>query len=346
VETAPLPRPRAIAVILAGAVTKGAFEAGVLQVLAARQIAVARIVAASSGALNAVAYAAGVRARREQAAADDLARLWEERGGWRDVLHFSLCDALALRGLSDQKRLYALLRESVRPSLRSDPAPIDVHLVTAPLRGCAGSPTGDPSVTYTKVVRFDGASFDRQETLDRVLTVATASAALPLLFTPVPLPGLGPCVDGGLVANTPIQYAYGDDGGATIDAILVVAATPALQGPPGQDYRGGELLAHVVDMLFSEWLHQDLRRSRIVAHGLSRVAALASERGWTAAEVEEIRAAFGWENRRSLPIVSIQPLDPLPGTLFSGFTDASIRRRYVAEGVTRATALLDDLGWR
>ncbi len=345
-ETAPLPRPRAVAVILAGAVTKGAFEAGVLQVLAARQIAVGRIVAASSGALNAVAYAAGVRARREQAAADELVTLWKERGGWRDVLHFNLCDALALRGLSDQKKLYALLRENVWPSSRADPAPIELHLVTAPLRGCDGGAAEDPAITYTRVMRFDGACFDTQETLNRVLTVATASAALPLLYTPVELPGLGPCVDGGIVANTPLRYAYGDDDGASIDAIMVVAATPSFLGRKLPSYRGVGLLAHVVDMLFSEWLYQDLRRSRAVSGGLSRVAELATRWGWTAAEVEEIHAAFGWEKRRSLPILSIRPVEQLPGTLFSGFTDASMRRRYVAEGVARATNVLDRLGWR
>ncbi len=67
VGAAPLPRPRAVAVILAGAVTKGAFEAGALEVIAARGVAVQRIVAASSGAFSAVAYAAGVRARRRRA---------------------------------------------------------------------------------------------------------------------------------------------------------------------------------------------------------------------------------------------------------------------------------------
>ncbi len=252
------------------------------------------------------------------------------------MLHFNLCALLAGRGLSNQKRLYALLRDNVRLCARPDPAPIDLHLVTAPLRGCEGSAPGEPAITYTRVLRFDGPSFDAQEKLDEVLTVATASAALPLLYTPVELPGLGPCVDGGLVANTPIRYAQGEDGEASIDAILVVAATPARRAPAGQDFRGWALLAHVVDMLFSEWLYQDLRRSRAVSRGLARVEELATQRGWSAAEVAEIRDSFGWHNRRPMPIVAIRPLDPLPGTLFSGFTDASMRRLYVAEGVAGA----------
>jgi predicted acylesterase/phospholipase RssA len=327
-------------------VTKGAFEAGVLQVLAQRGIAVERIIAASSGALNGVVYAAGVRARRERAAAAELVSLWENHGGFRDVLHLSLGDILCLRGISDQKNLYALLHGSVLPSNVADPAPIELHLIAAPLRGSEGSTLDEPATTYTKVVSFGGEWFDEQEALNRVLTAATASAALPILYAPVDLPGLGPCVDGGLVANTPIRYAYGEDEGASIDAILVVAATPSFLGQSVRDYRGGNLVAHVVDMLFSEWVYQDLRASRAVNQRLRAVAALAEKKGWSLEEQEETRAALGWEKRHVVPILSIRPITSLPGTLFSGFTDAGIRRQYVASGRERARDVLDRLGWR
>ena len=334
-----------MAVVLAGAITKGAFEAGVLQVIAARGIAVARIVAASSGALNGTAYAAGVRARRERAAAADLARLWQERGGLCDVLHPSLRDILRCRGLSDQRRLRSILRDNVLPSRIADPAPIELNLLTAPLRGCRTTVQGELVTTYTQVVRFGGASFDAQELLEQVFTVATASAALPGLYAPVDLPGLGRCVDGGLVANTPIRYAYGDDGGASIDAILVVAASPAALDVPPRPFTGIALMAHVVDMLFSEWLFQDLRESRVESTRIAALDALARQKGWSPAELREIREALGWGQRHVVPILSIRPITPLPGTLFSGFTDAEMRRTYVAAGVERARAVLDALGW-
>ena len=204
---------------------------------------------------------------------------------------------------------------------------------------------GEPGTTYTRVLRFGGESFDRPERLAEVFTAATASAALPVLFTPVDLPGLGPCVDGGLVANTPIRYAFGDDGGASIDAILVVAATPVSAGPARRSYAGGELVAHVIDMLFSEWLVQDLRRSHAMNRRLEGLAALAARKGWSAEERGEILAALGWERRSAMPIVPVQPLLPLPGTLLSGLTGADLRRAYVAAGVERAGAVLDALGW-
>jgi NTE family protein len=346
-DALPPARPGAVAVVLAGAVTKGAFEAGVLHVVAERGIAVRRIVAASSGALNGTAYAAGVRARRERAAARELMEVWEEHAGLCDVLHVNLRDALAGRGLSDQERLYGLLHDNVPPSSIADPAPIDLYMITAPLGGTETTTAhGEPATTYTRVLHFGGESFDGPERLAEVFTAATASAALPLLFAPVDLPGLGPCVDGGLVANTPIRYAFGDDGGASIDAIFVVAATPAFLGADRRSYAGGDLAAHVIDMVFSEWLVQDLRRSHVVNRRLAGLAALAARKGWSAAELAEILAALGWERRRAMPIVSIRPPLPLPGTVLSGLTDASLRRAYVRAGVDRARAVLDALGWR
>src|SRR5215468_7254604 len=53
-----------IAVVLAGAVAKGAFEAGAIRALADADVQVLRVIGASSGALNGTVLAASV-ARRE-----------------------------------------------------------------------------------------------------------------------------------------------------------------------------------------------------------------------------------------------------------------------------------------
>jgi NTE family protein len=346
VERGPMPRPRAVAILLTGAATKGAFEAGVLHVLAERQVPVTRIVAASSGALNGVAYAAGVRACRQREAAQELVALWERRGGFCDAVHPSLRAILARRGFSDGAKLLRLMRDNVRPSGGVSTAPIELHIVVAPLDGIEGSTLGEPATTYAHVVSFGGEWFDEGVALERVLTTAAASAAFPVLYTPVDLPGLGPCVDGGIVANTPIRYVYGDDDGHSIDAIVVVSPTPAFAVAPRRPLRGVRLVAHMLDMLFSEWLFQDLRQSRIENERLRSLETLAKRKSWSEAQLDEVRETLGWDRRHVLPIIAIRPTTPLPGSLFGGFKSRATRQEYIAVGKARASEILDGLAWR
>jgi NTE family protein len=336
---------RTVALVLAGAVVKGAFEAGALEVIASRGIAIRRIVAASSGALNGTALAAGVRARRTLEAARELVHVWEEEASLGGAIHPSLRAILGRRGFSDQKKLLELLRRHVKPATIPEPAPIELMITVAALRGRQGRIDGEPATTYSEIVPFPGAYFDAQETLERVFLAATASAAFPALFAPVDVPGVGPCTDGGLVNNTPIQAAIRDVA-HEIDAILVVTPTPALVEAPQRDYRGFELLAHELDMVFAEWLYQDLGRAVRLYEGLRRLDAVAARNGWNEAQVAEIRNALGYDDAHDVPIASIRPLSMLPGSIFSGFTDAAVRREYVAIGRERAARVLDELGWR
>src|SRR5689334_2482179 len=147
-------QPKAAALILAGAVAKGAYEAGVLKVIADRGIPVRRIVAASSGALNGVAYAAGVRARREVLAAQELVELWMHRSRWYDVFSLNLGDLFGGTGISDQSRLLTILRDSIQPSAIPEPAPVDLHIVVAPVNGHEGRIGEDAATTYERVLGF------------------------------------------------------------------------------------------------------------------------------------------------------------------------------------------------
>src|SRR5580692_1758806 len=99
---------RTAAVVLGGAAVKGAFEAAALAVIAARGITVRRIVAASSGTLNAAAFASGVRGRREIEASRELVEIWEHDASLCDAIHPNLCAILKGRGISDQKKLLAM----------------------------------------------------------------------------------------------------------------------------------------------------------------------------------------------------------------------------------------------
>lgn len=338
-------RPRAASLVLGGAAARGAFEAGALEVLAASGVGVRRVVVTSSGALNGTAYAAGIRARRETEASRELAQAWEEDASFGRVVHPSISGIVGLRGISDQKRLLALLRRTVRPSTAPDPAPVTLQMVLASLHGRQGRVDGEPATTYQEIVTFSDEAFDDAEALERVFVGAVASAAMPLLFVPVEVPGLGPCTDGGILDNTPILATVDVDDAEAVDAVIVVTPTPALFRPPPQEHRGFRLLTHQLDMVFAERIYQDLRRANRLNEGLQRLDALAAREGWSPDTIAEIKAALDLGRLRPMPILSIRPRDPLPGTLFSGLRDHALRREYVRIGRERAAEALGAVGW-
>lgn len=336
---------RQVALVLGGAAVKGAFEAGALEVITARGIGVRRIVAASSGALNGTAYAAGVRARREADAARDLVDVWVREANLRGTLHPSLRAILGGRGISDQRKLLSMLRGYVKPSTIVEPAPIDLHIVVAPLCGVQSHVDGEPATTYSRILSFTGPYFDDPGALEHVFLAATASAALPVLYAPVDVPGVGPCSDGGLVNDTPILPVFGPDQAPEVDAVLVVTPTPALVSPPGPDHRGVRLVMHQMDMIFAEWQFQELRRAVQQSASLGRIDRLAAQHRWSAQQVEEVKAAAGLDGVPNIPIISIRPSTPLPGNILSGLFSSDLRRRYVDVGRERAARVLDELGW-
>ena len=247
-----LTRPSTVAPILTGAMTRGAFEAGVLEVLTARGIVVRQILAASSGALNGTAYAAGVRAWREAVLARRLADLWLNRGGLCNVVNVRLDAILRGQGVSDQGKLLDLLRREVTPCNVPFPRPISLHILVAPLCGVETAIGPLPATTYASAASFHDEDFDTQRGLDAVFTAATASAAFPGVFTPVEVAGLGPCIDGGLIDGTPLREARSFALGATVDTLLMMAPTPTNAGGLRRAPTGLGLFGHLVDMLFTE----------------------------------------------------------------------------------------------
>ncbi len=337
---------RAIALILGGGAMKGAFEAGVLDELLRRPVTVRRIVAVSTGALNGVALAAGVRAHRTEEAVADIVGAWEREGGIEGIISLDWRGILGLRGLSNRKKLLALLRRHVKPSTSSCGARVELHTVLAPLRGVQGHLDGEPATTYAQTQRFADDDFDTPERLDRVFLTATASAALPVLFVPVDVPGLGPCCDGGLVNNLPILSAFGADQGRSLDAVVVVTPSPAHVPAPAEEYRGLALVGHQMDMVFGEWQYQYLRRCMMLEEALVELDAAVVQHGFLRDTVESVKAKLGLFVARPVPIVSIRPVDPLPGGMLSALFDPALRRLYVETGRARARHVLDRLGWR
>jgi NTE family protein len=321
-----------IAVILAGAVARGAFEAGALEVLAKSDIEIVRIVAASSGALNATLLAGGVCAGDIPRATSTLASLWETQASLTHVFDVNFRDVFRLEGLSDSAKLHRLLEANVAPC--ADPRPVQVKFVVTSLRGVQANIGAEAARTHELVLSFDESDFKSPEGLKRVFDAATASAAFPFAFAPADLGAeYGPCVDGGVVNNTPLKYALGDD----IAAVVVIACSPQSVALP-TGHGGMDLLGDFADIVVDERLYRDLREAEDVNRSLERLDKL----NLGADDLRRVMGAIGWTGRRQIEIVAIRPAEVLPGNLFSGFTSGSLRQQYLGLGRDAASKALGD----
>jgi NTE family protein len=261
---------RPTALILAGAVAKGAFEAGVLSVLAEyrERLGISRVVGASAGALNAAIYAAAIRAGREQDAAARLAELWRESANWHDVFRWSLGDMVRLRGAGKHGRVLELMNEIVKDFYAEARRPVDLRIVLTDLAGRTGNIGTDPATTFENTQQFANEQFDTPEGWQDIAKTALGSAALPFLFAPVEVPHVGWCLDGGLVNNTPIKYAI--EGGC--DRIIVVSAQPACTAPAS--FEGIDLAGEVIEILINERLYRDLHQAASINEQIAKLDAL------------------------------------------------------------------------
>ncbi len=337
--------PKSIAVVLAGAVARGAFEAGVIRALAeAKNIRIVRIVAASSGALNGTLLASGVRNDDVPGAAETLKTLWLDHASWTEVFHARLGELLHGVGVSDQVRLLALLRDHVKPSTPDVPADINLRIMVAPLRGVAGHIGDTAATTYEAFQEFDTDAFASAASLAPVFAAATASAAFPIVFTPVELPGLGPCVDGGTVNNTPVGHALDGDVGARVDAIVVVS-TAVEQATKPAELHGLGLIGHLAEMLIDERLYRDLNEAIDVNRRLAALDQLVTDGHLAAAQRDQVLAALGWQERRQIELIRIRPIQEIAGNAFSGFFDRAVRADLLEAGYQRGVTVLSELGW-
>jgi len=347
-----------VAVILAGAVAKGAYEAGALQVLAQQGLEVTRIVATSSGALNGTMYASYVRRGIEAQGAADLVDLWTRSATLWKVLSLDVASALRAEGISTMENVRELLRAGLVPEPMGEPQPISLRLVVAPLGGIDSArldelarkddhdplPAPGNRTTHEHVCDFTAADFDTAEGRDRIASAALASSAFPFAFLSVPLedPSLGPlgaCIDGGAANNTPIKWALGGKVGDALDAIIVIAPTVELRKRPPAGLRGIGLLDHVVTMLVNERLYRDLREADRVNAQLERLEALRRSNRLSKEQHEDVLEALGWTTARKIRVVSIRPDDDLDGNAFLAFGRTSLRKAYLDRGRRDAEAV-------
>jgi len=325
------------ALILAGAVAKGAFEAGVLEVLSEHlaRIPIVRIVAASSGALNGAVYATGIRYGSEHLVARRLIELWMHDANWHNVLKVSPLDILHRVGVGTADRLLPLLEDAVDDLPLVQRRPIDLELVLTVLKGEAGDIAGTPATTFEHVAGFRDEQFDSKEGRAEVFGTALGSGAFPLLFAPVEVPGVGSCVDGGVVNNTPIKRAIQGGG---VERIIVVTPEPLRSAAP-EPLRGTKLITQLAEILINERLYRDLRDAEAINGYLRQLDALRAH-GVAPDTIQQVKDVFGWV---PLEVVQIRPARPLDGSAFSAFSNPAQLKGYVEAGRDAAGAALDTL---
>ena len=299
---------------------KGAFSAGALSVLSEPEtrarygIDVRRIVGASSGALNGAYYAAAIRDGTEASGGPQLAQLWLDDATIRGAFDFSLHDLFVGLGVSSSAKVLTLLREQIRPA--TGRRPIELRVIVTNASGETIDVAGSPATTFEHIVDVADADFDTAESLERIFTAVTASAALPGVYAPVPIEVDGRTVqgfDGGIVDDAPLGKAL--DGRPDIARVFVCAPFPRVRTEPA-DLHGLALAGHIFDLLVQERLIRDLKR-----------VADANRAG-----------------KRIVQVVEIRPDADLPGNAFSGFTSLELRREYVEAGVDAARRALRTIG--
>lgn len=296
------------ALVLAGGVAKGAFEAGAIDVLLQHDVQIRQVVGTSSGALNATWLAAAIRGGRPRQASPHLLDLWRKEADWMRVFHFTPVDALRGRALSDSKHIIELMRAEVPKLLHHK------------------------STTFEGMRSFSGADFDTATAREQVYTAAAASAAFPIVFHPVDVEGLGPCYDGAIVNDTPLRLAT-DDGA---DRVIVIAPYPAELGR-SRDQSAFDMLMHIVDMLTHERLFRDLQRAERVNHTIERLHELVARGTLSQEQLAEVLHTL---DVKPIEIVSVRPPADLPGNPFAGFADRKLREEYIAAGREAAQGVL------
>jgi NTE family protein len=322
--------------VLPGAVAKGAYEAGVIEVLVENEIKIDRIVATSSGALNAIALAAGIRAGHERAMAKNLVTAWIEKGGWFDTFKLNPFNLIRGRGLSGHEGISELIKSVITPCTHSEKKDIEVRIIVTPLYGVDGNIGDKVATTFEKVVSFTGEDFDTEEGLARIFEVTLAACSFPGIFSAVDVAGLGPCVDGGTVNNAPIHYAmdYID-----VSHIIMPVPFPEIMRVP-KSLGGFNLLSHLIEILINERLYRDLKTAETTNTDVRLLEEMVKKDQLSPNQLAEIKKIL---NIRNINIHEVRPKESLKVGSFSGFFSKNDRMKLVEEGREAMRAMLQEV---
>ena len=325
-----------VALVLAGAVAKGAFAVGAVTHVARENVRIRRIAATSSGALTAAVLGAGMATGRFEVAAEVATDLWLNHGAWSDIAHVTLGDWFHASGLLDTSNIAALVRDGIqkvmgKPPFAWPPAPSRVTLITTRL---VPKPTpSDDLPLYEHALHFGTSDYFDESRWDVIAQAAAASATFPAVFAPTIIDG-DAFVDGGAVNNAPISHVLDEPDVRTVLVVTSEASTPDPTVPSG----GVDLVGKLADILINERVSVDIASARKTNARLRRVADALESTGAGAATAQAVLAALGY---RELQVILIHPDPTLAGTAFSAFFDRELRRTYIEEGIRAAQVALD-----
>jgi NTE family protein len=234
------------AVILSGGGAKGAYEAGVVAVLAERRVPLRIAAGSSAGALNAAMLVAG--------RADRLEAMW--RSIRRDQVYSMRAPVFFAGLLPGWLTLLALDGTSSlldpRPLRELISASLDLELVRrSPVRLL---------VTATDLVGRQMRAFDNQTV---TVDVLMAAAAVPGAFPPVDIDG-AILVDGGLTSRAPVIEAL--EAAPVGRALVVVSYAPGEPSAPPTTMR--RALDAAVETLMLHQIRRDVELARLAHPGV------------------------------------------------------------------------------
>lgn len=321
-----------VGLVLAGAVTQGAFGAGAVCTLAERRPRILQIAGTSSGALNAVLVAAGVATGELANAASVLARLWLDHGSWNDVAHVKVGDWFHARGVFDTTRLSAVVQEGLGEVVGARgqsrvTAPVRVTLVTTNLDGIRRADSVVPLPTYEQPIAFTESDLLDPARWPVIANAAVASATFPGVFSPTRAAAAGgaPCIDGGAVNNAPISYVLRDP--EVRKVVVVTSESSQLEIKP--DFGGADLAAKIADVLIHERVAYDLLAAHKANKRYDAIRRALDESSIPSEVRSRVLAACGY---RPLELYLVHPEAPLSGDAFSGFFSRAQRSGYVEAG--------------
>jgi predicted acylesterase/phospholipase RssA len=258
----------------------------------------------------------------------------------RHGVDLSLLTLLRRQGIATTDKLLALMRREVDPvaalpQLRE----VTFTVVITSLNGQTQPLDGQLTTTFECDQTFTADDYGSVARRERIYQVCAASAAFPLLFAPVDVPGIGPCVDGGAVNNSPIGIAV--EGGA--ERVILIAPTAA-KLPASGGTNGIDLISQLAEILIGERLYRDLAQRAEANEVVAKLDGMVANGQLSAAQATAVKDLLGWKGH--VELISIRPPTPLPGNVFSGLFDKKLRAEYVAAGRAAAAAALDAHGIR